>query len=126
MGVGISCVITDSEGTVVTTDTVKVYGPFSMIVEESLNDSGNYILTGRIADGIIRKGDKVSVERNGKIIAIGVAVDLQMFGKSLDEGIKGDNIGIVFDLDKGVRPTSGDVVIKHKDTHVIDTSDVVN
>ena len=85
-----------------------------------------YVLTGRIADGIIRKGDKVSVERNGKIIATGTAVDLQMFNKSLDEGTKGDNLGIVFELDKGVKPQSGDTVIKYKDTHVIDTSDIVN
>ena len=88
---------------------------------EIVSAAGEYVLAGRIADGVIRKGDKVSVERDGKIIAIGTAVDLQMFGKSLDEGVKGDNIGIVFDMEKGVRPQSGDVVIKYKDTHEIDT-----
>jgi len=79
-----------------------------------------------VADGVIRKGDKVSVERNGKIIATGTAVELQMFGKSLDEGIKGDRVGIVFVLDKGVSPKSGDTVIKYKDSHIVDTSDIIN
>lgn len=126
LGTAISCKITDSEGATVTTDAVKVYGPFSMPVDESLSDAGKHTLVGRIADGIIRKGDKVSVERNGKIIATGTAAELQMFNKSLDEGVKGDNLGIVFELDKGVRPHSGDTIIKYKDIHVIDTSDIVN
>ena len=128
LGAGIFCKIKDCVGFEVTSDTVRVYGPFSMPVDTSeiVSAAGEYVLAGRIADGVIRKGDKVSVERDGKIIAIGTAVDLQMFGKSLDEGVKGDNIGIVFDMEKGVRPQSGDVVIKYKDTHEIDTSDIVN
>jgi len=126
LGKLISCKITDSEGTVVTSDGVKVYGPFSMPVEQSLINSGEYTLTGKVADGILKKGEKVSVERNGKIIAVGVAKDLQMFNKSLDETVKNDNIGIVFTSEKGVRPQTGDIVIRYKDTHVIDTSDIVN
>ena len=128
LGAGIFCKIKDSVGAEVTSDTVKVYGPFSMPVDDVtiITPNKEYALSGRIADGIIRKDDKVSIERNGKIIAIGTAVDLQMFGKSLDEGVKGDNIGIIFEITKGVRPQSGDIVIKYKDTHVIDTSDIVN
>ncbi len=128
LGRGIYCVITDAAGESVQTNTVKVYGPFSMpadsvTIEEAAK---KYTVAGQIADGIIRKGDKVSVERNGKIIATGTAVELQMFGKSLDEGIKGDRVGIVFVLDKGVSPKSGDTVIKYKDSHIVDTSDIVN
>ena len=128
LGRGIYCVITDSAGESVQTNTVKVYGPFSMpadsvTIEEAAK---KYTVAGQIADGIIRKGDKVSVERNGKIIATGTAVELQMFGKSLDEGIKGDRVGIVFVLDKGASPKSGDTVIKYKDSHIVDTSDIVN
>ncbi len=128
LGKGIFCKITDSEGKSLTTDNIKVYGPFLMPVDTAEIKEANkeYILVGRIADGIIKKGDKVSVERNGKIIATGTATDLQMFNKSLDEGVKNDNIGIVFKLDDGVRPISGDTVIKYKSTHVIDTSDVIN
>ncbi len=126
LGAAISCKITDSEGTMVTTDAVKVYGPFSMPVDESFSEAGNYTLVGRVADGILKKGEKVSVIRNGKVIAIGKAEDLQMFNKSLDETVKGDNVGIVFAREDGVRPTDGDVVVKYQPSHVIDTSDVVN
>ena len=97
-----------------------------MPVDESLNDSGKNTLVGRAQDGILKKGEKVSVIRNGKVIAIGVAEDLQMFNKSLDETVKGDNVGIVFNREDGVRPVSGDIVVKYQPSHVIDTSDIVN
>lgn len=127
LGRKIYCEITDSKGTTVKTDEIKVYGPFSMPVDESLNDdSGKNVLTGRVADGILKKGEKVSVIRNGKVIAIGVAEDLQMFSKSLDEIVKGDNVEIVFNRENGVRPTGGDIVVKHQPSHKIDTSDIVN
>ena len=77
-----------------------------------------------MADGILKKGEKVSVIRDGKVIAIGVAEDLQMFNKSLDETVKGENVGIVFNRDKGVIPSSGDIVVKYQPTHVVDTSDI--
>ncbi len=126
LGQGIYCVITDAEGTKVTTDTVKVYGPFSMPVDDWTLESGKNTLIGRVADGILKKGEKVSVIRDGKVIAIGVAEDLQMFNKSLDETVKGDNVGIVFSREDGVRPASGDIVVKYQPTHVVDTSDIVN
>lgn len=126
LGKKIYCEITDSEGTTVKTDAIKVYGPFSMPVDESLSDADKNILVGRVADGILRKGEKVSVIRGGKVIAIGIAEDLQMFNKSLDETVKGDNVGIVFNREDGVRPTSGDIVVKYQPSHVIDTSDIVN
>ena len=127
LGRKIYCEITDSKGTTVKTDEIKVYGPFSMSVDESLNDdSGKNVLTGRVADGILKKGEKVSVIRNGKVIAIGVAEDLQMFSKSLDETVKGDNVEIVFNRENGVRPKSGDIVVKYQPSHKIDTSDIVN
>ena len=126
LGQGIYCVITDAEGTKVTTDTVKVYGPFSMPVDDWTLESGKNTLIGRVADGILKKGEKVSVIRDGKVIAIGVAEDLQMFNKSMDETVKGENVGIVFNREDGVRPTSGDIVVKYQPTHVVDTSDIVN
>ena len=107
-------------------DTVKVYGPFSMPVDDWTLESGKNTLIGRVADGILKKGEKVSVIRDGKVIAIGVAEDLQMFNKSLDETVKGDNVEIVFSREDGVRPASGDIVVKYQPTHVVDTSDIVN
>ena len=128
LGVAISCKITDSEGTTVTTDAVKVYGPFSMPVESySIVAAGKeYTLAGRVADGILKKGEKVSVIRNGKVIAIGVAKDLQMFNKSMDETVKGDNVGIIFEKQDGAAPGAGDIVVKYLPSHVVDTSDIVN
>ncbi len=126
LGQGIYCVITDAEGTKVTTDTVKVYGPFSMPVDDWTLESGKNTLIGRVADGILKKGEKVSVIRDGKVIAIGVAEDLQMFNKSMDETVKGENVGIVFNREDGVLPSKGDIVVKYQPTHVVDTSDIVN
>lgn len=128
LGKGLLCKVTDAEGTEVTTNTARVYGPFSMPVESVLigNATKEYTVTGRVADGTLAKGERVSIERNGKIIAIGTVTDIQMFGKSLDECVKDDNAGLVFVLEKGVRPQSGDTVIRYVDGHVIDTSDIVN
>ena len=126
LGLGIYCVITDAEGTQVTTDTVKVYGPFSMPVDDWTLESGKNTLIGRVADGILKKGEKVSVIRNGKVIAIGIANDLQMFNKSMDETVKGDNVGIVFNRENGVLPSKGDIVVKYQPSHVVDTSDIIN
>ena len=126
LGTAISCKITDSEGKTVTTETVKVYGPFSMTVDDWTLDSGKNTLIGKVSDGILKKGEKVSVIRNGKVIATGVADDLQMFNKSLDETAKGDNVGIVFNKEKGVLPSKGDIVVKYQPSHIVDTSDVIN
>ena len=49
-----------------------------------------------------------------------------MFNKSMDETVKGENVGIVFNRENGVRPGSGDIVVKYQPTHVVDTSDIVN
>ena len=97
-----------------------------MPVDDWTLESGKNTLIGRVADGILKKGEKVSVIRNGKVIAIGVAEDLQMFNKSMDETVKGENIGIVFKKEDGVRPSSGDIVVKYQPTHIIDTSDIIN
>ncbi len=128
LGTSIYCKITDSEGASVTTNPVKIYGPFSMPVEsyEVVTANKEYTLAGRVADGILRKGEKVSVIRNGKVIAIGVTKDLQMFNKSMDEIVKGDNVGIIFEKQDGAAPGAGDIVVKYLPSHVVDTSDIIN
>ncbi|MBR5543483.1 MAG: S-layer homology domain-containing protein [Oscillospiraceae bacterium] len=128
LGKAIFCTIKDSGGTSVTTNNVKVYGPFSMPVESYsiVTASKTYLVVGRVADGILRKNDKVSVIRNGKVIAIGVAKDLQMFNKSLDDTRKGDNVGIIFDVEDGFAPALGDTVVKYQPGHFVDSSDIVN
>ena len=128
LGQAISCKITDSEGATVTTKAVKVYGPFSMPVGSYsiITVLKEYKLTGRVADGILRKGDKVSVIRNDKVIAIGIAKDLLMFDKAIDEIVKFDNAEIVFAIEDGATPRDGDIVVKYQPLHVVDTSDIIN
>jgi len=128
LGAAISCVITDAEGTKVTTNSVKVYGPFSMKIDTMsiVQTMKKYTLVGRVDDGLLRKGEKVSVIRNGKVIAIGIPEDLQMFNKSMDETVKDDNVGIVFTIESGATPLNGDIVVKYLPSHVLDTSDIVN
>jgi len=128
LGRAIFCTIKDSSGTSVTTNNVKIYGPFSMPVDSYsiVTAAKTYQFVGRVADGILRKGEKVSLIRNDKVIAIGVAKDLQMFNKSLDETCKGDNVGIVFDKEEGAVPSVGDIVVKYQPMHVVDTSDIIN
>ena len=75
---------------------------------------------------MLRKDEKISVIRNGKVIAIGIAEDLQMFSKSMDEISKGDNVGIVFADRDGALPSKGDIVVKYQSSHVLDTSDIIN
>lgn len=126
-GASIYCCVTDANGTSINSKTASVFGPFTMKVEEFLFDEDrNMIVTGRLNDGLLKKGDKLSVERNGKVIAFITVVDLQMFDKSLDEARKGDNIGLVFELTDGVRPASGDTVMRYYDYQQLDLSDIVN
>ena len=126
LGQKIYCVITDAEGNTVKTDAVKVYGAFSMPVDDWTLAAGRNTLIGKVSDGILKKGEKISVIRGGKVIAIGVAEDLQMFNKSMDETVKGDNVGIVFKKENGATPSSGDTVVKYQPSHVVDTSDIIN
>lgn len=128
LGAKIFCVVKDANGAEVTSDSAFVYGPFSMPSEDVLVVTAlkEYSIIGTVADGKLKKGDKVSVELNGKIIAIGTVKDIQMFNKSLDEAVKGDRISIAFEISEGVRVQIGSTVIKYQDSHVIDTSDIIN
>ncbi len=74
----------------------------------------------------MKRGDKIAVERNAKIIAIGTVEDIQMFNKSLDEAKKDDRVGITFSKTEGYAPASGDTVIRYQDYFKIDGSDIIN
>ena len=128
MGVNIYCTVTDANGTSVNSNTASVYGPFSMNIDSFSSGEvfSEKILSGRLNDGLLKTGDKLSVERNGKIIAFGIVKDLQMFGKSLDRAVKNDYVGIVFEVVEGVTPMDGDLMFRYQDYHEIDTSDIIN
>lgn len=127
MGKSIYCTVTDANGKSVNSSAASVFGPFIMVADDySIQGTDKTLLTGRLTDGLLKKGDKLSVERNGKIIAFGTVADIQMFNKSLDEAQKGDSIGLVFELTDGVRPGSGDTVMRYQDFHELDLSDIIN
>jgi len=69
--------------------------PFLMAVEDVFSIEGRgTVATGRIERGMVKSGDEV------EIIGIRptqktVVVSVEMFNKSLDEGIAGDNVGIL-------------------------------
>lgn len=128
LGHKIICKVKDANGAEVTSKGAAVYGPLTVPIESCgiVTALKEYSVVGTVADGVVRKGDKVSVESNGKIISIGTVKDVQMFNKSLDEAIKGDHVSITFELTDGVMPKIGATVIKYKNTHVVDTSDIIN
>lgn len=126
-GLSVYCTVTDADGNSVNSKTAAVYGPFSMKVEErNLAGTDIYELVGRLDDGMLRPDEAVSVMRNGKIIAVGMVKEITMFGKNLDVAVKNDYCGIIFRLDDGYTPTSGDIVIRYQDYHEIDLSDIIN
>jgi elongation factor Tu len=73
-----------------------VDGPFLMPVEDVFSISGRgTVATGRVERGKIKVGDEIEIvglhEKTSKTTATGV----EMFRKLLDEGVAGDNIGVL-------------------------------
>ncbi|MBE6572087.1 MAG: hypothetical protein E7656_07565 [Ruminococcaceae bacterium] len=127
VGKPLYCVISDANGTSVNSTAASVYGPFFMKVEQRTFEEGKgMVVVGTLSDGILKKGDKISVERNGKIVGIGTVTGIEMFDKNLDEAVKGDRVGLIFATTLGVSPVAGDTIIRYQDYHVVDTSDIVN
>jgi elongation factor Tu len=75
--------------------------PFLMPIEDVFSISGRgTVVTGRVERGRIRVGDEVEVVGFRDEPIRTVATGVEMFRKVLDEGIAGDNIGILL---RGVR-----------------------
>lgn len=69
--------------------------PFLMPVEDVFSITGRgTVVTGKVERGRIRPGDEVELIGFGTHIKT-VAVSIEMFRKILDEGVAGDNIGIL-------------------------------
>lgn len=69
--------------------------PFLMPVEDVFSITGRgTVVTGKVERGRIRPGDAVELIGFGIHIST-VAVSIEMFRKILDEGVAGDNIGIL-------------------------------
>jgi elongation factor Tu len=76
--------------------------PFLMPIEDVFGIKGRgTVVTGRVDRGIIKVGDEVEIVGLGeqrKVVATGV----EMFQKTLDEGVAGDNVGVLL---RGVERT---------------------
>ena len=126
-GLSVYCTVTDADGNTVNSQTAAVYGPFSMKVEErTVAGTGIYELVGRLDDGMLRADEVVAIKRGDKIIAVGIVKEMKMFGKNIDVVTKNDYCGIIFRLDDGYTPASGDIVIRYQDYFEIDGSDIIN
>jgi elongation factor Tu len=89
--------------------------PFMMSVEDVFSIKGRgTVVTGRIERGVVKVGEPVEIiglhEKNRDSVVTGV----EMFHKQLDEGIAGDNVGLLL---RGIERTDverGQVVAKPK------------
>jgi len=70
--------------------------PFLMPVEDVFSITGRgTVTTGRVERGRVKVGDEVEIVGLSKEIRKTVVTGLEMFRKTLDEGIAGDNIGVL-------------------------------
>ncbi len=68
--------------------------PFLMSVEDVFSIKGRgTVVTGRIERGKIKVGDEVEIVGMTKEVKKTVVTGVEMFNKTLDEGIAGDNVG---------------------------------
>ncbi len=69
--------------------------PFLMPIEDVFSISGRgTVVTGRVERGVIRPGDEVEIVGLRPTVKT-VATSVEMFRKILDEGLPGDNIGVL-------------------------------
>jgi elongation factor Tu len=74
----------------------EVDKPFMMPIEDVFSIKGRgTVVTGRIERGKIRVGDEVEIEGMQDEIMKTVVTGVEMFHKILDEGIAGDNVGLL-------------------------------
>jgi elongation factor Tu len=70
--------------------------PFLMPIEDIFSISGRgTVVTGRVERGKVKVGDEVEIVGLRKEILKRVVTGVEMFRKVLDEGIAGDNIGVL-------------------------------
>jgi len=70
--------------------------PFLMPIEDIFSISGRgTVVTGRVERGKVKVGDEVEIVGLRKEILKRVVTGVEMFRKILDEGIAGDNIGVL-------------------------------
>ena len=87
-------------------------GPFLMPIEDIFSISGRgTVVTGRVEQGIVKTGDEVEIvgiKPTTKTVVTGV----EMFQKTLDEGVAGDNVGVLLRGTKREEVERGQVLAK--------------
>jgi elongation factor Tu len=93
----------------------EVDKPFMMSIEDVFSIKGRgTVVTGRVERGRIKVGDPVEIVGLKEKSITSVVTGVEMFHKSLDEGIAGDNLGLLL---RGIERTDverGQVVAKPK------------
>jgi elongation factor Tu len=70
--------------------------PFLMPIEDIFTITGRgTVVTGRVERGIVKLGDEVEIVGMRQEILKSVVTGIEMFRKTLDQGIAGDNIGVL-------------------------------
>ena len=76
--------------------TREVDKPFLMSIEDVFSIEGRgTVATGRIERGRVKVGDEVEMVGLQEKAAKTVATGIEMFRKTLDEGVAGDNVGVL-------------------------------
>jgi elongation factor Tu len=74
----------------------EVDKPFMMSIEDVFSIKGRgTVVTGRIDRGVVRVGDPVEIVGLREKSLTSVVTGVEMFHKQLDEGIAGDNVGLL-------------------------------
>lgn len=90
---------------------------FLMYVEESYDITGRgRVITGRVMNGSIRTGNKVTLiscdeSTKAPVRATYTVGGIEMFHKILDEAEKGDNVGILLSADTSIKTPSGSALV---------------
>ncbi len=91
----------------------EVDKPFMMSIEDVFSIKGRgTVVTGRVDRGKIKVGDPVEIAGLREKSLSSVVTGVEMFHKSLDEGMAGDNLGLLL---RGIERTDverGEVVVK--------------
>ncbi|MCP3677990.1 MAG: SUMF1/EgtB/PvdO family nonheme iron enzyme, partial [Deltaproteobacteria bacterium] len=82
--------------------------PFLMAIEDVFSIKGRgIVITGRIESGVLKVGDEVEIVGMSKGIRKAMVTGIEMFDKALEQGMAGDNVGVLLrgvekdDLERG-------------------------
>jgi len=109
----------DSVDTYIPTPARETDKPFLMAVEDVFSITGRgTVATGRVERGVVKVGD--SVELVGlKVTKTTTVTGLEMFQKTLDESVAGDNVGILLrgiqkgDIERGMVISAPNSITPH-------------